>query len=74
MEFEAIENPNIGATGGAGIQSVQFIASKGAGVVLTGDVGPNAFQTFEAAGIRVITGISGLVRNVIERYKKGDFK
>jgi len=74
LEFEAIENPNISAMGGAGIQSAQLIASKGAGIVLTGNVGPNAFKTFEAAGIKIITGISGSIKSVIEKYKKGNLK
>ncbi|MFA5500810.1 MAG: NifB/NifX family molybdenum-iron cluster-binding protein, partial [Candidatus Omnitrophota bacterium] len=44
-EFEAIENPNIESMGGAGIQSAQFVASKKVKAVVTGNVGPNAFQT-----------------------------
>ena len=74
FEFEAIKNPNIEAMGGAGIQSGQFIASKEVRAVLTGNVGPNAFQTLQAAGIDVITGVSGNIKEAIEKYKKGDFK
>jgi len=73
-EFEAVKNPNIDTMGGAGIQSGQLISAKGVGVVLTGNVGPNAFQTLQAAGIAVITGASGTVKEVIEKYKKGEFK
>lgn len=72
LEFEAVENPNIDATGGAGIQSGQFVAGKEVKVVLTGNVGPNAFQTLTAAGIDVITGLSGSVRDAIDKYKKGE--
>ena len=69
--FEAITNPNIDSMGGAGIQSGQLIAGKKVRTVLTGNVGPNAFQTLQAAGIEVVTGISGSVREAIEKYRKG---
>jgi len=74
LEFEAAENPNIESMGGAGIQSAQFVASKKIKAVLTGNVGPNAFQTLQAAGIEVFTGASGTVKEAIEKYKKGEFK
>jgi len=74
LQFEAIQNPNIEAMGGAGIQSAQLVAAKGAKAVLTGNVGPNAFQTLQAAGIAIFVGISTTVRDAIEGYKKGDFK
>ncbi|MFH1505293.1 MAG: NifB/NifX family molybdenum-iron cluster-binding protein [Candidatus Omnitrophota bacterium] len=72
--FEAVQNPNIDSMGGAGIQSGQFIAEKQVKVMLTGNIGPNAFQTLQAAGIEVITGVSGKISEVIQRYKQGEFK
>ena len=71
-EFEAIKNPNTDSMGGAGIQSAQLIAGKDVKVVLTGNVGPNAFQTLQAAGIKIVTGITGSIKEVIEKYKKGE--
>ena len=72
MTFEAIENESMSLGGGAGIQSGQFIASKGANVVITGNVGPNASRTLNAAGLDVIVGVSGPIREAIERYKRGE--
>ncbi|MBN2412921.1 NifB/NifX family molybdenum-iron cluster-binding protein [candidate division KSB1 bacterium] len=74
MAFEAVENPNIAAGGGAGIQSAQMMADKDVTVILTGNCGPNAFRTFGAAGIEVITGVSGTVREAVEQYKTGELK
>ena len=74
LGFEAIQNPNIEASGGAGIQSAQLIASKQAKAILSGNVGPNAYDTLKAARIEVITGVSGTIKDVIEKYKKGDYK
>ena len=74
LKFEAVKNPNVVAAGGAGIQSGQFVAGKGVKTVLTGNVGPNAFQTLQAGGVRVIVGISGSVKEAIEKYKKGELK
>ncbi len=70
-EFEPIQNPNIALGHGAGIQSAQLLANKGVTVVLTGNCGPNAFQTFAAAGIQVITGVAGQVREAVRMYKSG---
>ncbi len=33
MEYEAMQNPSIGASGSAGIQAAQTVAGKGVGVV-----------------------------------------
>jgi predicted Fe-Mo cluster-binding NifX family protein len=71
LAFEPIQNPNISAGGGAGIQSAQLLADKDVKVVLTGNCGPNAFQTFGAAGIQVITGMTGQVRQAVQMYKSG---
>jgi predicted Fe-Mo cluster-binding NifX family protein len=71
LEMEALENPNIGASGGAGIQSAQFVAGKGVEAIITGQVGPNAFTTLQAAGMKILVGASGKVREVLEKYKKG---
>jgi len=74
MSFEVFDNENIALGGGAGIQSGQFVASKGAKTIITGNAGPNAVRTLSAAGVEVIVGQEGTVRKAIEDYKKRKLK
>jgi len=72
MQFEAVPNMAAGATGGAGIQAAQTIASKGVKLLITGNVGPNAFGALSAAGIEIVTGAFGTVREAVEKFKRGE--
>jgi len=72
--FEAQENTNAQFQGGAGIQSGQLVVSKGVKALLTGNVGPNAYQVLSAAGINILTGVSGTVKEAIDNYKKGKYQ
>jgi len=71
MAYEAFENTSMALGGGAGIQSAQFVASKGAKVVITGNCGPNAVRTLSAAGIDLILGQMETVRQAVEDFKNG---
>jgi len=73
MEYESLPNEYAGAPGGAGIQSAQLVANKGVSAVVTGGVGPNAYQVLSAAGVEVIAlgTPQGTVRELVEQYKKG---
>lgn len=74
MSFEAVANGNLAQTSGAGIQSAKVVADRGAKAVLTGQVGPNAYQVLSEAGLDVITGASGPVRKAVQQYKNGQFQ
>ena len=56
---------------GAGVQAAQTVSEHGATVMITGRVGPNAFQGLKAAGIDVFTGAAGSVREAYEAYTQG---
>jgi len=53
MAFEAVENPAINAAGGAGIQAAQFVVERGAQAVVTGNMGPSAFNVLQAADVPI---------------------
>jgi predicted Fe-Mo cluster-binding NifX family protein len=71
MEFEAVENSSLSAAHGAGIQAGQLMSSKDVSAVITGSVGPNAFQTLTAAGIKIFQSRGGTVEQVIEAFQNG---
>jgi len=73
-EYESMENSNAASSQGAGIATAQMIADKQVGAVLTGNCGPNAYQTLNAAGIDVVTGVSGTVREAIDAFKAGRYR
>jgi predicted Fe-Mo cluster-binding NifX family protein len=71
LGFEAVENPNLALSSGAGIRSAQLLAERDVEVVLTGNCGPKAYQSLSAAGIGVIVGCDGTVREAINQFKAG---
>ena len=74
MEFDAIANDSTNAAHGAGIQAAQKVANMGVEVIITGNVGPNAFNVLSATGIKIVTGASGIIKEAIEKYKSGQLK
>ena len=71
MAFEAMANEAIAAPGGAGIQAAQTMVNKGVDVVISGNIGPNAFQVLSTAGVKIATGAYGTVQEATEMYKSG---
>jgi predicted Fe-Mo cluster-binding NifX family protein len=74
MTFEYVDN---GASQvmaqGAGIQAAEIVAATGARVLLTGFVGPKAFQALSAAGITIGQNVANLtVREAVKRFQAGD--
>ncbi len=74
LSFEALENLSQSLGQGAGIQSARLMAERGVKYVLTGNCGPNAHQALSAAGIGVVVGCAGTVRQVVEQFKAGQLK
>ena len=46
----------------------KFIKEKGASVIIAGGMGPRAMEIFKAFGIKVVTGRTGVVEEVLNDY------
>ena len=62
------------APGGAGTQTAQQVARLKAEAVLTGNIGPNAYNVLKAAGVRTFTGVSGPVRQAVQDFLAGTLR
>ncbi len=71
FEFEAVPNPAMAQSGGAGVQSAQWVIDSGAQAVLTGNLGPNAFAVLQAAGVPGYLVSQGTVRQAVEAFLAG---
>lgn len=73
-DFEAVPNPGASGQRGAGMQAVVLAISKDAKAVLTGYCSPATCSQLKANGIEVLTGLSGTVRDVMEKYKESSLQ
>jgi predicted Fe-Mo cluster-binding NifX family protein len=74
-ESETHDNAvNLSAAQGAGIQTAKNVADLQAEAVITGNVGPNAFRTLEAAGIRVFLVKNQTVQEAVDSFKADTLK
>ena len=58
---------------GAGIQAAEILAGTGAVVLLTGFVGPKAFQALSAVGVAIGQDLENLtVREAVQKFRDGN--
>jgi len=68
--FVAHDNQvNVNAVQGAGIQSAKNVAQLGVQAIITGHVGPKAFNGLAAANVSIYIGAAGTVEQAIEQFK-----
>ncbi|MGB2762618.1 MAG: NifB/NifX family molybdenum-iron cluster-binding protein [Minisyncoccales bacterium] len=66
---KAIPNAGIQAIRGAGIAAAQTVVSQGATLVITGNVGPNAFAVLQQSGVKLYNGVGMTVQEALDRFK-----
>jgi predicted Fe-Mo cluster-binding NifX family protein len=71
LAYEAMPNPGLAQSGGAGIRAAQAVLNHGAQAVLSGNLGPNAFEVLRAAGIPAYQVREGTVLQAVEDLKAG---
>jgi len=72
QDYEAVANPGIQSAHGAGVQGAQLMLDREVKIVLTGRVGPNAYQILHASGIEMRACPLGSVAQAIKVFHQGD--
>ena len=68
--FQAMANPALNESGGAGIAAAQYLAKENVEALVTGNIGPNAARGLAATGIKVYIGAEGTVADSLLAFKE----
>jgi predicted Fe-Mo cluster-binding NifX family protein len=75
LHYEAIENKHADDTSGAGTVCAQLVLEKDAEAVISGQVGPNAFEVLKQGGVKIFIAPEGMsVRKALTKYQNGELK
>lgn len=74
FSFESIPNEASSEFGGAGVKAAQKIIETGAEALITGDIGPNAYQVLSSAGIKMYQANDLTIKEAIEKLKNNELK
>lgn len=69
-EFKVLENEGAKSSGGAGIAAASQVIEEGVDVIITGNLGPNAYELVEKAGIKAYSCEVLSIVEAIEMYQK----
>lgn len=70
---EALANPGLNQSGGAGVAASQFVIDQAADVVISGDFGPNAANALRAGNVKMVLfdGNLNTIDDTIDTYLQG---
>ncbi|HUT27814.1 MAG TPA: NifB/NifX family molybdenum-iron cluster-binding protein [Methanomassiliicoccales archaeon] len=68
--IESLQNTAAEASSGAGTKAMQMLVDKGVDVVITGRIGPHASAMLAETKLEAVTGISGMVGEVLKDFTK----
>ncbi len=73
-EIKVLENQGKNASGGAGIYASNQLIDENIDVIITGNLGPNAFEIIEKSGVKAYKCDGIVIAEAIEKYKKGELE
>ncbi|MFA6939720.1 MAG: NifB/NifX family molybdenum-iron cluster-binding protein [Clostridiaceae bacterium] len=73
-EVKILENKGQNASGGAGIASSNQLIDEKVDIIITGNLGPNAFELIEKAEIKPYKCGSLAIRDVLQKYNNGELE
>lgn len=73
-EVKILENKGQNASGGAGIVASNQLIEEKVDVVITGNLGPNAFELMEKSEIKAYKCENIAISSVLEKYNKGELE
>lgn len=73
-EVKVLENKGQNSSGGAGIAASNQLIDENIDVIITGNLGPNAFELIEKSGIKSYKCENIAISYVLEKYKKSELE
>jgi len=75
LEFEAVENRHAEEGMGAGMGAAKDLIDERVEAIISGQVGPKAYEILKAVGIDIFLVSGGItVRDALERLKRGELR
>lgn len=71
-ETVSLENKGMTSSGGAGIAASNQLVDEKVDVIITGSLGPNAFEIIEKAGIKAYKCGNIAISSVLNKYKNNE--
>lgn len=73
-ETKIIKNNGQSSSGGAGIAAANQLIDERVDVIITGSLGPNAFEIIERAGIKTYKCSNIVINSVLKKYRNGELE
>ncbi|BCS87781.1 NifB/NifX family molybdenum-iron cluster-binding protein [Pseudodesulfovibrio sediminis] len=74
MSFEVLDGPPPSSAPGAGVQVISLVVDRGARAILVGYASPHIIKAMRRQGIKVMTDVSGVVRDAVSEFMQSRLK